>query len=165
MKILAAALLLISSVAVADEGLWTFDNFPKAMVKEKLGVDISDAWLDHVRLATNRLESGCTGSFVSPDGLVLTNHHCSWACIAQNSTPESSLFDKGFLARTRDQELACKTQQVSVLVGTEDVTAQIEKAIAGLDDKAANEARKKERTRLEQACEDASKKKGSKTGP
>src|SRR5215510_2556666 len=144
MKILAAALLLVSSVAVADEGLWTFDNFPKAMVKEKLGVDISDAWLDHLRLATTRLESGCTGSFVSPDGLVLTNHHCSWACIAQNSTPESSLFDKGFLAKTREQEVPCRTQQVSVLLGSEEVTEQVTKATAGLDDKAANEARKRE---------------------
>jgi hypothetical protein len=166
MKILAGALLLaLSAGAAADEGLWTFDHFPKAMVKEQLGVDITDAWLDHLRLATTRLESGCTGSFVSADGLVLTNHHCSWACIAQNSTPESSLFDKGFLAKTREQELPCRTQQVSVLVASEEVTDQVAKAIAGLDDKAANEARKRELTRLEQACEEASKKKGSKTGP
>ena len=64
----------IASTAVADEGMWTFDNFPKATVKQKYGVDINDAWLDRVQRSIRRLEGGCTGSFASPDGLMLTNH-------------------------------------------------------------------------------------------
>src|SRR6266446_11004180 len=61
--------------AFADEGMWTFDNFPAIAVKQRNGADITPAWLDHVRLATVRL-ANCTASFVSPEGLMLTNHHC-----------------------------------------------------------------------------------------
>ena len=152
------ALLLLSGPAFADEGMWTFDNFPKQMVREKLGVEITDAWLDHVRLSTTRLESGCTGSFISPDGLILTNHHCASECLAQLSTPQKDLLADGFLAPSRNEEPVCKTEQISVLVAMEDITAKVSAATQGLDDKAANAARKKELTRLEQACEEASKK-------
>jgi hypothetical protein len=156
-RALLLLLLLAGSGAHADEGMWTVDNFPKALVKEKLGVDVTDAWLDKVRLATTRI-SGCTGSFISPDGLMLTNDHCSWGCLAQLSTPDSDLLSNGFLARTRAEERRCPTQQASILVGIEDVTAKIAAATAGLDDQAANAANKKELTRLEEACEAASKK-------
>jgi len=160
MKVLVCALvlLLLSGAALADEGMWTFDNFPKQMVREKLGVDVTDAWLDHVRLSTTRLESGCTGSFISPDGLILTNHHCASECLAQLSTPQKDLLADGFLAPSRNEEPACKTEQISVLVAMEDITAKVSAATQGLDDKTANAARKKELTRLEQACEEASKK-------
>jgi peptidase S46-like protein len=153
----AVALFAMSSATYADEGMWTFDNFPKQLVGEKLGVEVTDQWLDKVRLATTRLESGCTGSFISADGLVLTNHHCSSECLAQLSTPESDLFEKGFLADNRAAERRCPTQQVSVLIATEDITSKVAAAIKGLEDKAANETRKKELSRLEQSCEEASK--------
>ena len=154
----ALVLLMLSGAAFADEGMWTFDNFPKQLVKEKLGVEITDAWLDHARLATTRLESGCTGSFVSPNGLILTNHHCASECLAQMSTPQKDMLADGFLAASRSEEPACKTEQISVLVAMEDITAKVSAATQGLDDSAANSARKKELTRLEQACEEASKK-------
>jgi hypothetical protein len=160
MQSLARALLLLllvaGSAARADEGMWTPDNFPKALVKQKLGVDVTDAWLEKVRLATTRI-SGCTGSFISPDGLMVTNDHCSWGCLAQLSTPDSDLLGDGFLARTRAEERRCPTQQASILVGIEDMTTKIATATAGLDDQAANAANKKELTRLEEACETASK--------
>ncbi|HEY4646320.1 MAG TPA: S46 family peptidase [Steroidobacteraceae bacterium] len=166
MKALACAVMLfaMSSAAFADEGMWTFENFPKQLVREKLKVDISDAWLDKVRLSTTRLESGCTGSFISGDGLLLSNHHCASECLAQLSTAENDLLANGFLARTRAQEVRCPTEQVSVLVGMEEITPKVAAAIKGLDDKAANEARKKELTRLEQGCEDAAKS-DRRTGP
>jgi hypothetical protein len=154
----AVALLAMSGAALADEGMWTFENFPKQLAREKLGVEVTDQWLDKVRLATTRLESGCTGSFISADGLMLTNHHCASECLAQLSTAQSDLLAEGFLAGSREQERRCPTEQVSVLVATEDVTAKVAAAIKGLADKDANEARKKELTRLEQACEEASKK-------
>ncbi len=160
----AVTLLVMRSAAFADEGMWTFDNFPKQLVREKLGVEISDAWLDKVRLAATRLESGCTGSFISPDGLVLSNHHCASECLAQLSTAENDLLANGFRAGSRAQEVRCPTEQVSVLVGSEDITAKVAAAIEDLDDKAANEARKKELTRLEQGCEDASQS-DRRTGP
>ncbi|HEY6551851.1 MAG TPA: S46 family peptidase [Vicinamibacteria bacterium] len=153
----AAMLLVLARAAFADEGMWTFDDVPKPLVRQKLGVEVTDAWLDRVRLATTRLESGCTGSFISPDGLVLTNHHCIARCLAQLSTSEKDLLANGFLATSRAEEPQCKTEQLSVLVAMEDVTARIAAATAGKDERSANEARKKELTRLEQACEEAAR--------
>src|SRR5262245_47721918 len=139
----ALVLLLMSGAVFADEGMWTVDNFPKQAVKEKLGVDITDAWLDHVRLSTVRT-SICTGSFISPDGLILTNHHCASPCLAQNSTPQKDMLADGFLAASRSEEARCKTEEVSVLVAMEDITAKISAATQGLEDAGANTARKKE---------------------
>jgi len=166
MRILAGVPILfaLSGAAFADEGMWTIDHFPKQLVREKLKVDIGDAWLDKVRLSTTRLESGCTGSFISGDGLLLSNHHCASECLAQLSSAEKDLLAQGFLAQTRADELRCPTEQVSVLVGLEEITAKVAAAIKGLGDKAANDARKKELTRLEQACEEAAKS-DSRTGP
>ena len=139
----AAMLLVLVRAAFADEGMWTFDDIPKPLVRQKLGVEVTDAWLDRVRLATTRLESGCTGSFISPDGLVLTNHHCIARCLAQLSTSAKDLLANGFLATSRAEEPQCKTEQLSVLVAMVDVTARIAAATAGKDERSANEARKK----------------------
>ncbi len=151
---LLPALLIASTVVHADEGMWTPDNFPAAMVRERLGVDITPEWLRHVRLATVRL-SGCTASFVSPDGLMLTNHHCVASCLAQLSTAGNDLVHEGFIAAGRDGELRCPTQRADVLMGTQDITAEVQAAMAGRDDAAANEARKQALTRLEKSCEQA----------
>ncbi len=126
-------------------------------MRQSHGSDITPAWLEHVRLSTIRL-TNCTASFVSPDGLMLTNHHCVESCLAQLSTKEKSLVDLGVTATTRKQEERCPAQLADVLVGTENVTERISAAIAGLNDAAANEARKKKLTALEQACEQASAK-------
>lgn len=141
----------------ADEGMWTFDDFPSAAIKQHYGVDITPAWLDHVRLSTIRL-SNCTASFVSPDGLILTNHHCVESCLAKLSSKDKSLLELGFAAADRKAEQRCPAQLADVLVGSENVTDTVSKAIAGLSDTAANDARKKTLTTLEQACEQASAK-------
>ncbi len=144
--------------AFADEGMWTYDNFPAARVKELYGADITPQWLDRVRQATIRL-SNCTASFVSPDGLILTNHHCAAGCLAELSGPGNDRLQNGFLAKTRNEELRCSTQIADVLMGMEDVTAKINAAVAGKDEAAANDARKKAQTQLEQACEQQAGKK------
>jgi hypothetical protein len=151
----ALLLALLCGTAFADGGMWTFHNFPQQAVKRDHGVDINSAWLDRVRTATIRL-SNCTASFVSPDGLILTNHHCSEACLDEHSTAEHNLLREGFLARTRDKEVRCGTQVADVLTAMEDVTPKVEAALKGLDAKAANEKRKVTLTQLEQACEQAS---------
>jgi hypothetical protein len=152
---LSVALLVVAPVATrADEGMWTFDNFPASVVKQKFGVDITPAWLDHVRKSTVRL-SGCTGSFVSPEGLTLTNHHCVESCLAQLSKPGQDRQKDGFVAASREQELRCPTQNADVLLGMEDITAKVNAATAGMDDKTAGEVRRKTLTQLEQACEQA----------
>jgi Peptidase S46 len=141
--------------ALADEGMWTFDNFPASTVKQKYGTDITQAWLDHVRLSTIRL-TNCTASFVSPEGLMLTNHHCVESCLAEFSSKDKSLVELGFVAANRGAELRCRAQLADVLISIENVTAPISAAIAGLNDKAANDARKRTLTTLEQTCEQAS---------
>jgi hypothetical protein len=143
--------------AFADEGMWTFDNFPATAVKQHYGADVTPAWLDHVRLSTIRL-TNCTASFVSPQGLMLTNHHCVESCLAELSTKEKSLVELGFAAVDRSAEQRCPAQLADVLVGTEDVTDTVSAAIAGLSDTAANDARKRTLTTLEQGCEQASAK-------
>src|SRR5579864_5099509 len=148
---------LMALPAVADEGMWTFDNFPSSMVKQRYGADIASAWLDHVRLSTIRL-TNCTASFVSPEGLILTNHHCVESCLAELSSKDKSLVELGFAAADRRSEARCPAQLADVLVGTENVTDTMSKAVAGLSDTAANEARKRTLTILEQACEQASAK-------
>jgi hypothetical protein len=161
-KLLLACLGLLCGCAFADEGMWTYHDFPHELVKQRYGADISPAWLDRVRTATVRL-SGCTASFVSPQGLILTNHHCAAACLDENSTSGKNLVRDGFLAHTREKELRCGTQVADVLVAMENVTPKVEAATQGLDAQAANDARKKTLTQLEQACEQASAK--AKTGP
>jgi hypothetical protein len=147
-----AAALLTATLAHADEGMWTYDNFPATKVKQQYGVTIDGAWLDRVREASVRL-AGCSASFVSPEGLILTNHHCITACLSENSSKEKSLLDDGFVARSRGEEIPCRTQVADVLVGMENVTDKVEAATRGLDERAANEARKRTLTGLEQACE------------
>jgi hypothetical protein len=147
---------LIACSAQADEGMWTVDNFPSDQVEARYGVKIDQAWLDRVRLATARLEGGCTGSFVSPNGLVLTNRHCVWDCLSQNSSEANNVWSNGFVARHPGAEMRCEQEQISILVGIEDITDWVEQSISGLDDAAANVARKKSLTELEQACEEAS---------
>src|SRR5271154_3259 len=143
--------------AIANEGMWTFDDFPSSAVRQSYGADVTPAWLDHVRLSTIRL-TNCTASFVSPEGLILTNHHCVESCLAELSTKERSLVELGFAAKDRRAEQRCPAQLADVLVGGENVTDMVSKAIAGLSDTAANDARKRMLTTIEQACEQSSAK-------
>ncbi len=153
MKRLCLLLLAgISSAAVADEGMWTFDNFPKAVVKQKYGVDVDDAWLGRLQRSIARLEGGCTGSFVSPDGLVLTNHHCAMDCVSELSSASDNFVADGFNSGSRAGERKCPGGIVSTLVGIEDITAKVSAAIAGLPDAKANEVRKQTLSKLEAAC-------------
>jgi hypothetical protein len=154
--LLSLPALLAAPPALGDPGMWTFHDFPSALVSRQHGVDVDQAWLDRVRTSVVRL-SNCTASFVSPDGLILTNHHCSESCLDEHSSAEQQLVKNGFLARTRDRELRCGTQVADVLFSVENVTAQVDAALRGLDDKAANDTRKKTLTQLEQACEDGSR--------
>jgi hypothetical protein len=158
MRIILLIMALAASLpSMADEGMWTFDNFPASTVQKTYGTAVTPEWLDHVRLSTIRL-SNCTASFISPEGLILTNHHCVESCLAELSSKDSSLIDRGFAAAKRPDERRCSTQLADVLVGMENVTATVAKSLGGLDDRAANDARKKTLTELEQACEQASAK-------
>ncbi|HXU30738.1 MAG TPA: S46 family peptidase [Thermoanaerobaculia bacterium] len=148
--------LCLGSAARADEGMWTFDNVPRAAIEAKYGVPVTDAFLDHLRLSSVRIEGGCSGSFVSGDGLVLTNHHCVDSCLQELSTAGKDLVADGFYAKTAADERRCEAFEASSLIKLENVTAKIAAAIHGLDSAAAYPARQAEKTRLEAECEKAS---------
>jgi V8-like Glu-specific endopeptidase len=154
------ALVLTTSVA-ADEGMWPLDLVPRDVIAKKYNVQITDDWLRKLQRSVVRLESGCTGSFVSPEGLVLTNHHCAQTCIAENSTATRDLVANGFLAPDRAEEIRCQGEAISVLVDTENVTTQVAKAVAGAAAADAARMRNQTVTQLETGCEEASKKSGT----
>src|SRR5690606_30246071 len=95
-----------ASAARADEGMWTFDTFPIQTVNEKYGTRIDQAWLDRVRNAAVRLQ-GCSASFVSGEGLILTNHHCVISCVQDLSTAQNVYIYNGFMHATRAEEKSC----------------------------------------------------------
>jgi hypothetical protein len=147
--VLAAAALL----AQADEGMWTFDNPPAKQLKERYGFEPTKEWLDHVRLASVRFMDGGSGSFVSPEGLVISNHHVGLGCIQNVSSAEKDYVKNGFYAETRDKEAACPGYEINVLVGMEDVSARVLGAVTqAMSDKDAREARKAVITKLENEC-------------
>ena len=153
---MTVALLVLCTAATsarADEGMWTYNGFPKALVEKKHGVKVTDAWLDHARLSSVRLAQGCSGSFVSANGLVMTNHHCVETCLQQLSSAEKDFIAAGFHAKTPAEELKCPVLEVNQLVEITDVTARMKKATAGLTGKRFNDAQKAETARIEGECQ------------
>ncbi len=113
--ILATMVLgLLVSAAFADEGMWTFDNFPSAAVKAKYGVTIGQPWLDRVRGAAVRLSNGCSASIVTANGLVLTNHHCVRDCAQNLSTADRDYARDGFQVARREDEKLCAGMQAEI---------------------------------------------------
>ena len=129
-----AACLAGAGPALADEGMWTFDNFPSAVVSKTYGVAIDQAWLDHVRLSAVRLTSGCSAAVVSGAALVMTNHHCVVDCVQSLSTPAHDLLREGFLTDGLTEERKCPGLQAEVLVGITDVTQALKPSAAAVDD-------------------------------
>jgi Peptidase S46 len=125
--ILTAAMLIPATHA--DEGMWTFDNPPLKLLKEKYNFVPTQQWLDHLRLSSVRLNDGGSGSFVSGKGLLLTNHHVARGQLQKNSTAEHDYIRDGFYAATPDQELKSPDLEVNVLVGMENVTAKVNEAV------------------------------------
>jgi hypothetical protein len=147
-------LLMIPTEIEADEGMWLFNNPPRARLKA-YGFEPTDKWLDHVRLASVRFNSGGSGSFVSPDGLVMTNHHVAAHDLDKVSTPDKNYLRDGFLAKNRGEEIKCKGLELNVLIGIKDVTAEIEKAVpAGTPAAEAFKLRTAKIAELEKAAAD-----------
>jgi hypothetical protein len=149
-----AVLLVVLTLAPAsaDEGMWTLDAFPADQVKKAYGFAPDQAWLDHVRLSSVRLARGCSASFVSPLGLVQTNHHCAQACLAQLSTRTDDLVAAGFYAKTAQDERKCPDVEVNQLTVISDVTAPVKAATAGLDGKALIDAKRAVEATIAREC-------------
>ena len=151
--LLAAVLALCTATgAWSAEGMWTLDHPPLARMQKELGWAPDAAWLTHAMHASVRVGNGCSGSFVSKDGLVLTNHHCVATCIDQLSTADANLLETGFLARETSAERRCPASEVSRLEQISDVTAEVTKATAKLDGSAFTAARNAVKARLTAAC-------------
>jgi len=155
-KILSALLLTLFSIqtlqltAFADEGMWTFNNVPRAEIKKKYGFEITDDWLKKVQLASVRFNNGGSGSFVSPNGLVLTNYHIVEDIVNEVSTPEKDLSKTGFVARTREEEIKAPSLELNVLISIEDVTNRVNGAVkANSTDAEAFSARRAEIAAIE----------------
>src|ERR1700744_927692 len=124
------ALVLLGAFSIcAEEGMWTFDNPPLKQLKEKYNFTPDKAWLDHVRLSSVRLNDGGSGSFVSPHGLLLTNHHVARGQLQKNSTAEHNYIENGFYAATPDQEMKTPDLEVNILMSMEDVTARVQASL------------------------------------
>ena len=141
--------------ARADEGMWPFNMVPREKIQKDHGVTITDAWLDHVRLASVRFSSGGSGSFVSATGLALTNHHVASDCIAKLSRSGKDFLNDGYLAGTDGPEAKCPDLELNQLLSMEDVSDQVRAAkTADMSDADANTAQKGAMARIEKACSD-----------
>jgi Peptidase S46 len=150
------ALIVLGSTAVeprvhADEGMWTFDNPPVAQLRDKYSFTPTQEWLDHLRLASVRFNDGGSGSFVSPRGLVLTNHHVALGQLQKVSTPQKNYVADGFFATNAAEELKCPDLELNVLISMENVTMRVQNATPKSASAAqALEARKKTISAIEE---------------
>jgi hypothetical protein len=151
---MAAVLVpLASCLLVADEGIWLFNHFPKEAVKQKYGFDVTDNFLDQLRLGSVKFVGVASGSFVSPKGLLFTNHHVASECIQQLSTREHDYMRDGFYAAAESEERRCPDLEADVLVSMEDVTAKVQEGVpAAAASAEAGRARRANMARIEKDC-------------
>lgn len=140
---LATVAVCPAPAADADEGMWLFNCPPKKVLKERYGFDATDAWMRHLQQSAVRLNNGGSGSFVSADGLVMTNHHVGVDAMQKLSTKGRDLLQKGFYARTRAEELKCPDSEFNVLVSIEDVTDRVNAAVKSAGDSVAAEKQRR----------------------
>ena len=140
---------------MADDGIWLFNEFPRAAVKAKYGFDASDAFLKKLQTGSVRFNNGGSGSFVSGDGLVFTNHHVGADCIQKLSTKEHDFMQDGFTAKTQADERACPDLELNVLLKIENVSEKVKGAApSGASASEAATKRRSEMSAIEKACAD-----------
>jgi hypothetical protein len=151
-------LFMNPEILLGDEGMWLFNNPPRAELKQRYQFDPTNQWLDHVRLSSVRFNSGGSGSFISPHGLVMTNHHVGAGDLEKVSTAEKNYLRDGFYAKNSADEIKCKGLELNVLIGIKDVTAEVEKAVPAATPAAeAFKLRREKMAALEQGATDKEK--------
>jgi hypothetical protein len=150
---LITTLLWQSHCLHAEEGMWTFDNFPLQQVNRTYGLQLDQSWLDRVRLSAVRLTSGCSASLVSGNGLVLTNHHCVVDCVQNFSAPGNDLVQLGFYTTRREEERACPGMAAEILQSISDQTVRINRATSQGDASRFIEKRDAEVAAIEAECQ------------
>jgi len=158
--VLAAAaallgLLMIPTESYGDEGMWLFNNPPRAQLKAKYNFEPTDAWLEHLQKSSVRFNSGGSGSFVSPDGLVMTNHHVAAHDLDKVSTPEKNYLRDGFHAKSNADEIKCKGLELNVLQSIKVVTDEVKAAVKpGMSPPEAFKARQAKIAEIEKGAAD-----------
>ena len=157
MKYFFSALLafafIFSTLATADEGMWLYNEPPKDKIKAKYGFELTQPWLDHVRLSSVRFNNGGSGSFVSADGLTFTNHHVGAGCVQQLSTEGHDYIKTGFYAKTQSEEAKCPNLELNQLVGVDDVTDKINSGLkAGMSAAETGQAQRAAMSQVEKDC-------------
>ena len=142
----------MAAPALADEGMWTYDNFPTAKMQAAYGWAPDAAWLEHARLGSIRLTLGCSASLVSSDGLVMTNHHCARECVSDLADAQHDYIAHGFYAASLADEKKCPAMEANQLVNISDVTPQVEAATSGKSERAFHEAERAIKAQIESAC-------------
>lgn len=150
--LLALCALTATPRALAAEGMWPLTNLPAAQLQQRFGFTPSNQWIEQVQLASVRLAEGCSGSFVSSEGLVLTNHHCVVGCLEGLSRPGHDLMSTWFYAATRAQEPKCPAIEIEQLVGQTNVTAEVNRATHGKSGAAYAAAERAASSRIETRC-------------
>src|SRR5438093_1324688 len=142
LRIVFAMLVATTISAQADEGMWLFNNPPLRQLKENYQFEPTPQWLEHLQKASVRFNSGGSGSFVSADGLCITNHHVGADALQKASSEQHNYLKEGFYRKTNTEEIKCADLELNVLISTEDVTARVSAAVkSGMTPDQASAAR------------------------
>ena len=153
--VLCSLCVLLAPASQADEGMWLFNNPPVKVLQEKYHFQPTAAWLEHVQKSSVRFDNGGSGSFVSPEGLVMTNHHVGADCLGKISTKDKNYLATGFEAKSNADEPKCDDLELNVLMSIEDVTARVAGAVQpGMDAASAEKARRAEINYIEKDSRD-----------
>jgi hypothetical protein len=151
--VLLALVLLGPAAFRADDGVWLFNQFPRDAVRQKYSFEVTDNFLDQMRLGSVRFFGIASGSFVSPKGLLFTNHHVASECIQQLSSREHDYMNNGFYAATEAEEKKCPDLEADVLLSMQDVTARVSQGVqAGSPSAEASRTRRANTARIEKDC-------------
>ncbi len=121
--------LQCAMTAISDEGMWLFSKLPSQQLQRKYDFNLTEEWAEDLRLSSVRFNSGGSASFVSSDGLVLTNHHVAADTLFKLSSESANYYESGFLAKTQSDELKAPDLELNQLVSIEDVTQRVNDAV------------------------------------
>jgi hypothetical protein len=149
---LALIALLVTGPAAAGEGMWTPDNLPKAQLERQYNFIPDSHWISHASKAAVQIVGTCSASFISPAGLVLTNHHCARPCIQQLSTATRDFVQTGFYAKDEAAEIKCPDMELNRLDLITDVTERVKHATRGKSGEAYSDAERAVKSSIEREC-------------